>query len=48
MENRAKFYQTAKSKNPARWSGKIRAWEFTQTVYLNPERKNVGEIKTEA
>ncbi len=48
MENRAKVYQTAKSKNPARWSGKIRAWESTQTVYLNPERKNVGEIKTVA
>ena len=38
MKNRIEVYQAAKNKHPSRWSGQIRNWESTQTVFLNPEK----------
>lgn len=35
LESRKTVYELAKEKNPSRWSGKTRKWEFMQTVYLN-------------
>lgn len=48
MAQRRKVYQAARLKNPARWSREIRAWESTQTVYLNPDKKDSIEAKTVA
>ncbi|MCP4354591.1 MAG: transposase, partial [Proteobacteria bacterium] len=38
LEKRKKVYEEAIDKNPDRWSGKTRNWEFIEEVYLNPER----------
>jgi len=35
LEKRSHVYELARQHNPNRWSGKIRNWEQTKTVYLN-------------
>jgi transposase InsO family protein len=40
LAKRAMVYREAKQKNPDRWSGKIRNWEYLNTVYLNTKRTN--------
>ena len=39
LEKRKKTYKKAKAKNPGRWSGKTRDWDWIETVKLNPENK---------
>lgn len=34
--NRRKVYEAARQKNPSRWSGNIRKWEWKNVVELNP------------
>ena len=41
--NRHKVYQTAKEKNPQRWSGKTRNWNPIEEVLLNPEKSNTKQ-----
>ncbi len=41
MQNRRDIYETAKLKNPLRWSGKVRNWEVVSEVTLNPEKQAV-------
>jgi putative transposase len=48
MKNRTEVYQAAKNKHPSRWSGQIRNWESTQTVFLNPEKSVQKDGKTAA
>lgn len=36
LEQREKLYESAKRKNPMRWSGKIRDWKHNNIVLLNP------------
>lgn len=36
LENRQRLYASAKARNPERWSGKIRNWEYIDQVWLNP------------
>jgi putative transposase len=38
LENRRRVYETAKKKNPSRWSGDVRDWSYIETVSLNPEK----------
>jgi transposase InsO family protein len=44
LKQRKAVYNTAKSKHPNRWSGKIRNWDPITEVYLNPE-KHKSELK---
>jgi transposase InsO family protein len=39
LEIRKITYQNAKRKNPLRWSGNIRNWDWQEKVILNPETK---------
>lgn len=39
-ENRHRIYQIAKAQNPERWSGQTRNWLLSETVTLNPNKKN--------
>ena len=36
LENRKEVYKLAKKNHPSRWSGKSRAWNEPQHVYINP------------
>lgn len=51
MENRIKVYETAKAKNPSRWSRNIRNWTFAEYVALNPikesELKDIRYVQLE-
>lgn len=51
MENRIKVYETAKVKNPSRWSRNIRNWTFAEYVALNPikesELKDIRYVQLE-
>ena len=38
MEQRIEVYETARARNPRRWSGDSRDWSLPQSVWLNPER----------
>jgi transposase InsO family protein len=38
LEQRQAVYETARAKNPARWSKNIRNWEWQSEVYLNPDK----------
>ena len=38
LEKRTQVYETAKTKNPSRWSGKTRNWTINEKVWLNPEK----------
>ena len=44
LKQRKAVYNTAKSKHPNRWSGKIRDWDPITEVHLNPE-KHKSELK---
>lgn len=37
---RKAVYETAKAKNPLRWSGKTRVWNFINEVFLNPDKSD--------
>ena len=43
LQKRDKLYALAKSRNPARWSGKTRDWAPVGAVTLNPEKEYVKE-----
>ena len=45
LRNRENTYQAAKSKNPTRWRGKARNWEWIPEVYLNPDKSVSAEEK---
>ena len=38
LKNRKEIYEAAKTRNPARWSGETRNWEYIEKVSLNPEK----------
>lgn len=38
LEQRHAVYQTAKARNPNRWTGKTRNWLPDKSVALNPEK----------
>ena len=40
LTRRKKVYEKARSKNPNRWSKKIRNWNPVRTVWLNPEKED--------
>ncbi len=44
LERKA-VYEAAQAKNPARWSGDTRCWDWQPVVYLNPDKPD--EIVTE-
>lgn len=46
LEKRKTVYEMAKTKNPLRWSGKIKNWNRVNEVYLNPKEdgKTVREM----
>jgi len=37
LENRKAVYESARNRNPERWSGKIRDWNPVEIVRLNPD-----------
>jgi putative transposase len=39
LAERQRIYAAARTRNPERWSGKIRAWEHVEVVKLNPQRE---------
>lgn len=43
MANRKIVYESAKQKNPMRWSGSTRKWEPITVVTLNPEKQEIIE-----
>ena len=48
IESRKAVYQTAKAKNPQRWSGKERDWSHIEAVQLNPEKDKTEAEKAAA
>lgn len=40
LEKRRVTYLIAKNKNPQRWSGSIRNWDWEEIVFLNPDKKD--------
>lgn len=38
LVKRKAIYETARAKNPQRWSGDTRNWQRVQTVHLNPDK----------
>jgi hypothetical protein len=44
LANRRNLYETARLKNPNRWSKNIRNWNPVETVYLNPEPKAEAKL----
>lgn len=45
LKARVEIYESAKSKNPARWSKNTRKWNAVTEVYLNPTKQMRDEIK---
>jgi len=43
LARRKAIYETAKRRNPDRWSGETRNWKPIETVVLNPENRSVEE-----
>ena len=41
LENRKAVYEAAKLKNPSRWSGSIRNWDYISSISLNPKTKKI-------
>jgi len=39
---RRRTYAAARNRNPERWSGNARAWEYVEVVKLNPERERAA------
>jgi putative transposase len=48
LKNREATYQTAKAKNPNRWSGQTRNWDHIEAVELNPQNPKVEAVKSAA
>lgn len=47
LTNRKAVYETAKLKHPERWSGSVRNWKISETVWLNPEKEiSENSVKT--
>lgn len=44
MQQRIVVYETARQRNPQRWSGKIRDWSLPQSVRLNPMKDAESEM----
>ena len=42
LKKRVEVYEQAKKRNPNRWSGKIRNWDYKDSVSLNPLKKNLN------
>ena len=42
LANRTRVYEAARKRNPERWSGKIRNWEYIKVVKLNPEKEKAA------
>ena len=40
LKQREEVYEEARKRNPIRWSGKVRNWEASKEVSLNPMKKN--------
>jgi len=45
--SRKSVYETARAKNPERWTKNVRTWKFHETVWLNPE-KEISENSVES
>jgi putative transposase len=49
LANRAILYDSARARNPQRWSGKTRNWQPAEPVWLTPETENsTSEIRDAA
>lgn len=47
LTNRKAVYEAAKLKHPERWSGSVRNWKISETVWLNPEKEiSENSVKT--
>jgi hypothetical protein len=46
--SRKAVYQSARTKNPERWSGDIRNWNHIDEVYLNPEKGKSKVVESQA
>lgn len=42
LNNRKAVYETARTRNPQRWSGTTRNWQRIQAVHLNPDQTDVN------
>ena len=42
LTERHRVYETARAAHPERWSGNTRNWQPAGSVWLNPERPDVG------
>ncbi|TFE36640.1 hypothetical protein E2553_43935 [Paraburkholderia dipogonis] len=38
LDRRMALYETARQRNPLRWTGRTRKWQRISTVHLNPDR----------
>ena len=47
LEKRKAVYEAAKLKNPNRWSGSIRNWQWIEHVWLNPENQTDKPMRSE-
>ena len=47
LEKRKAVYEAAKLKNPNRWSGSIRNWQWIEHVWLNPENQTEKPKRSE-
>ena len=45
LKTRKITYERAKKKNPERWSGKTRNWDYIEKVSLNPDRVKDSLLK---
>jgi transposase InsO family protein len=45
LANRKRVYAAAKAKNPLRWSGDIKDWDYIDEVHLNPEKEKIKDEK---
>ena len=45
LEHRKSVYETAKARNPLRWSRQTRNWSKIEEVYLNPKKETKAEIE---
>lgn len=45
LAQRREVYANAKRRNPERWSGDIREWKTTDTVYLNPTKETLEMLR---
>lgn len=48
LAKRHQVYLKAKAANPSRWSGEVKNWQPVKEVYLNPEKKEVGNEISQA